>query len=246
MQLLTPKFGKRVSFLFLYSTCEIFQLEGSNISSKTIWQMVLEAAQELSQTQQTFTRVDIVKKIHEINPEVLERSIRAHIQAMSQPDFRHPYLERIDYGQYRLRTETIDIDPNEEEESIEILKETRLSIEHDLESFIIEQIDVVEEGLKLKESGYQQVTVESGRLDVLAEDSEGHPVVIELKAGQAKDQVLTQILAYIGDIMETSGDLSTRGIIIAHGFSGRLIQAVKIVPNVILLRYSIKFTFTEP
>jgi len=165
---------------------------------------------------------------------------------MSQPDYRHPYLERIDYGQYRLRTETIDIDPNEEEESVENLKETRLSIEHDLESFIIEQINAVEEGLTLNESSYQQVTVDSGRLDILAEDSEGHPVVIELKAGQAKDQVLTQILAYIGDIMETSGDSDTRGIIIAHGFSGRLIQAVKIVPNIKLLRYSIKFNFNEP
>jgi len=104
----------------------------------------------------------------------------------------------------------------------------------------------VEKDLKLKEPKYRQVSVDSGLIDVLAEDSQGNMVIIELKAGQAKDRVLAQTLAYMSDITETYGNAETRGIIIAHSFSDRLLQAVKIVPRVKLLRYGIKFVFEKP
>jgi Predicted nuclease of the RecB family len=157
------------------------------------------------------------------------------------------YLEKVGYNQYRLRQETVDIEPEEEEEdTVEILRETRISLEHDLESFIVEQIQTVENGLKLKEPNYRQVSVNSGRIDVLAEDSQGNTVIIELKAGQARDRVLAQTLAYMSDMSEVKGNTKTRGIVIAHSFSDRLLQAVKMVPMVKLLKYSIKFEFEKP
>lgn len=216
------------------------------MSGKTIWQMVLEASQELSASHGTFTRSNIIDKIHETHPEVLENSIGPYIQSMIKPDYRHPYLEKVAYNQYRLRRETVDIEPEGEEDTVEVLRETRISLERDLESFIVEQIHTVEKGLKLKEPEYRQVSVDSGRIDVLAEDSQGNIVIIELKAGQARDRVLAQTLAYMSDITETYGDAETRGIIIAHSFSDRLLQAVKMVPRVKLLSYGIKFEFEKP
>ena len=139
-----------------------------------------------------------------------------------------------------------DIEPEEEEDTVKVLRETRISLERDLESFIVEQIQAVETDLKLKEPKYRQVSVDSGIIDVLAEDGQGNMVIIELKAGQARDRVLAQILAYMSDITETYGNAETRGIIIANSFSDRLLQAVKIVPRVKLLRYGIKFVFEKP
>ena len=216
------------------------------MSGITTWQIVLEAAQELSASQDTFTRANIIDKIHERHPKVLENSIGPYIQSMIKPDYRHPYLEKIAYNQYRLRREAVDIEPEEEEDTVKVLRETRISLERDLESFIVEQIQAVEKDLKLKEPKYRQVSVDSGLIDVLAEDSQGNMVIIELKAGQAKDRVLAQTLAYMSDITETYGNAETRGIIIAHSFSDRLLQAVKIVPRVKLLRYGIKFVFEKP
>lgn len=213
---------------------------------KTIWQMILEAAQELSATTSTFTRSDIIEKVHEKDPNVLENSIGPYIQSMIRTDYRHPYLEKVGYNQYRLRQDTVEIRPEEDEEPVEILREARISLEHDLESFIVEQIQAIEVGLKLKAPSFRQVTVDSGRIDVLAEDDQGTNVVIELKAGQAQDRVLAQILAYMSDIIEANPNTVIRGIIVAHSFSDRLLQAVKLVPTVKLLKYSIKFEFENP
>jgi hypothetical protein len=48
---------------------------------KPIWQLVAEAAESLNQ--ETFTATDIIKKIHETNPEVPKGSISAYVIAMA-------------------------------------------------------------------------------------------------------------------------------------------------------------------
>jgi RecB family endonuclease NucS len=44
----------------------------------------------------------------------------------------------------------------------------------------------------------RQESSDIGRLDLLARDSEGRTVIIELKAGEAKDSSIGQIARYIG------------------------------------------------
>ena len=118
-----------------------------------------------------------------------------------------------------------------------------LTMEKDLELFLYNDITSLEPGLDLPdEEVTRQISVESGRLDILATDKEGMNVVIELKAGVAKDQVLTQILAYIADVSEQS-DMPTRGIIVAHDFSPKLVKGSKLVPSVKLMKYNIFFGF---
>ena len=122
--------------------------------------------------------------------------------------------------------------------------ETSISLERDLEEFIFENISSVEEGLKpYKGESGRQYTVESGRIDILAADKEDNFVVIELKAGTGKDDVLTQTLAYMADLKETAGKRKTRGIIIAHDFSSKLVSAVSLLQNIELMKYKVKFDF---
>jgi hypothetical protein len=212
--------------------------------------MILEAARELSKENETFRRNEIIQKVIEKYPNVVEKSLHAYIGSMAKPGYRHPYLERVDYGLYRLRDQSeithteIGIE-EEEEEELEELYETRLSLEKDLERFIIHEISSVEEGLKLMEPNYNQVPVKSGRIDVLAVDKDGNNTVIELKAGEAKDRSLAQILSYMVDIKETHNDENTRGIIIADEFSPRIISAVKMIPQIKLKKYEVEFKFID-
>lgn len=92
----------------------------------------------------------------------------------------------------------------------------------------------------------RQYTVESGRIDILAQDKEDNFVVIELKAETATDPVLTQILAYMADVSrEIANGKKVRGIIVAYGFADRLVSAASLLPNLRLVKYKVKFEFEE-
>ena len=67
-------------------------------------------------------------------------------------------------------------------------------------------------------------------------------VVIELKAGTAAPEALTQLLAYMGAIGQQAQQ-SVRGILIASDFHPRVVFAARAVPNVQLRQYRFKFTF---
>ena len=122
--------------------------------------------------------------------------------------------------------------------------EISISFKRDLEAFIFENIESIEEGLKpyRGESG-RQYTVESGRIDILATDKEDNFVVIELKADKGGDAVLTQTLAYMVDIEKIAEQRKVRGIIIARDFSSKLVSAVSRVQDIKLMKYKVKFDF---
>lgn len=124
--------------------------------------------------------------------------------------------------------------------------EISISLERDLETFIFENIDSVEDGLKpyRGESG-RQYTVESGRIDILATDKDDNFVVIELKADKGGDAVLTQTLAYMVDIEKIAEQRKVRGIIIARDFSSKLVSAVSRVQDIKLMKYKVKFNFEK-
>jgi RecB family endonuclease NucS len=80
----------------------------------------------------------------------------------------------------------------------------------------------------------------------LAIDKKGGLVVIELKAGKAKDDALGQLLGYMGFV---SGNIAKgkalRGYIIANDFDERLKYGVKSLPNVKLKAYKVNFRFED-
>src|SRR5438105_7741018 len=75
--------------------------------------------------------------------------------------------------------------------------EASVSLEKDLHSYLAARVNEIESGLTLVDNGVEYQT-EAGRIDLLAKDENGHLVVIELKAGKAKDNALGQLLGYMG------------------------------------------------
>ena len=76
----------------------------------------------------------------------------------------------------------------EVEESIE----ASVSLERDLHSYLAARVSEIEPGLTLVENGIEYST-EAGRIDLLAKDTNGHLVVVELKAGRGRDSALGQL-----------------------------------------------------
>ena len=138
--------------------------------------------------------------------------------------------------------ETKENDETEIEDTIE----ASLSLEKDLHSYLAARIEKIEEGLSVVEDGVEFQT-DAGRIDILARDNNDGLVIIELKAGKAKDNALGQILGYMGCI-STSNDFqksSVRGILIASGFEQRVVYAAKALPNLKLVKYQLSFEFQE-
>ena len=86
--------------------------------------------------------------------------------------------------------------------------------------------------------------IEAARIDITARDDEGALVVIQLKAGIARADALTQVLAYMG-ALEAEGVKSVRGILVAADFHPRVVFGARAVRNLELRRYRFKFSF-EP
>lgn len=128
-----------------------------------------------------------------------------------------------------------------EQEAIDAI-ETTFGLERDLQLALRANIEQLEKGLRVIDGGKEQ-TVESGRIDITAEDRSGSVVVIELKAGPADREAIAQILSYMGDLGQDNK--SVRGILVAGDFPPRSIAAARAVPNLQLRKYTFKFSFAS-
>lgn len=117
------------------------------------------------------------------------------------------------------------------------------SMERDLQAALRSSITQLEPGLTVIDGGAER-TVPSGRIDILARDSAGATVVIELKAVKAPRDAVAQVLAYMGDLHdEANGRI--RGLLIAPDFEPRAVAAARVVPGLKLIRYSFTFSFRD-
>jgi hypothetical protein len=116
-------------------------------------------------------------------------------------------------------------------------------LEKDMQAALRRNISQLEPGLQIVDDG-AEVHVAAGFIDILAEDDKQQRVVIELKAGRAKSDALTQLLGYMGTVEPGPGGV--RGIIVASDFDPRLLHAVNAIPNVLLRRYRYQFEFRDP
>lgn len=119
--------------------------------------------------------------------------------------------------------------------------EATFGLELDLQRALRSNIEQIEPGLQIIDDGKER-TINAGRVDITAKDKNDAIVVIELKAGTAAPQALTQLLAYMGDINQQD-QTPVRGILVAADFHPRIVFAVKAVPNVQLRRYRFRFIF---
>lgn len=120
-------------------------------------------------------------------------------------------------------------------------RELTFTLERDLQAALRQSIGQLEPGLEIIDGG-GEYTVQSGRIDILAEDPSGAHVVIELKAVRATRDAVAQTLAYMGDIsQQTENDV--RGILVAPDFDAKAVSAARVVPTLRLVVYSFSFMF---
>lgn len=139
-------------------------------------------------------------------------------------------------------SEPEDIDDSESEVIDTI--EASLSLEKDLHQYLAKRVSKIEAGLELVEDGVEYKT-DAGRIDLLANDNEGKMVVIELKAGKAKDAALGQLLGYIGCMGSEKKIEGIRGILVAADFDQRVIYAAQGLLHIKLVKYQVSFELQE-
>lgn len=154
------------------------------------------------------------------------------------------YKSQINTGRINLsnNVDSNEVSETEIEESISQSIDTQVSLEKDLQQYLSSCINELELGLKLVEGGIEYST-EAGRIDLLAKDTEGQLVVVELKAGKGKDSALGQLLGYIGCLSKEHDNV--RGILVASDFESRVVFAASALPNIRLVKYELSFKLNE-
>ncbi len=126
-------------------------------------------------------------------------------------------------------------------------------LEKYLEDFIVSNFNAIFRGrLDIYQDSEgndgQQYTTDIGPIDILAVDPETKAfVVIELKKGRPSDQVVGQILRYMGWVKEklcTEGQL-VKGLVICQGRDKKLDYALSIVNGIDIRYYSVSFSLRE-
>ncbi|OGQ58115.1 MAG: hypothetical protein A3J24_06155 [Deltaproteobacteria bacterium RIFCSPLOWO2_02_FULL_53_8] len=140
-------------------------------------------------------------------------------------------------------TDNSDDDIMQEQDAEDSI-EMKISLERDLQIYFAQKLNEIEHGLSLVKDGVEYNTT-AGRIDILAKDSNGGLVVIELKAGKANDKALGQILGYIGCLSGSENAKNVRGILIASSFEPRVVFAAKNLPQVKLVKYQLSFNLDE-
>lgn len=128
--------------------------------------------------------------------------------------------------------------------SSSIRADNSFSLERDLQSTLRTEIEALESGLRVVDGGGEYAT-EVGNIDILARDSSGRLVVIELKAHTAGPDAINQILAYMGAIREEVGEQDVRGIIVARDFHRRTVSGASVSDRLTLKRYALNVTFED-
>lgn len=156
----------------------------------------------------------------------------------------NPYYSQY-YSQSVQETPVNGDDQGESVSTVPVVDEPqiRFGLERDLQRALRTNIAQLDTGLRIIDGGVEQ-TVESGRIDITAEDDRGNLVVIELKAGTAAPDAVAQLLGYMGAIENPDGR-PIRGILVANDFHPRVVYAAKAVPNISLKAYSFQFSFED-
>ena len=117
-----------------------------------------------------------------------------------------------------------------------------VGLERDLQATLRSSIEQLESGLEIIDDGAER-SVASGFIDITARDGEGAIVVIELKTGTARRGAVAQVLSYMGDIADEEPDERVRGILVAGDFDKKARAASRMVPDLSLRSYRVKFEF---
>ena len=119
-----------------------------------------------------------------------------------------------------------------------------MGLERDLQAALRIDIKQLESGLTIIDDGAER-SVDSGFIHITARDASGTTVVIELKAGEANQRAIAQILSYMGDVAAEEENIKVRGILVASDFDSKAKAAARMVPYLVLRKYNVRFNFLD-
>jgi endonuclease len=136
------------------------------------------------------------------------------------------------------------LDPVDElrELTEEIESQNEFAYEAHLRDFLVKNLNILESGLTLWSTGAAnsvEYPIEGRRIDILAKDREGVPVVIELKLSRGHERTLGQALYYRGKIRQLLKMPRVRIIMVAREISEELRIASAEVNDVELFSYTL-------
>ncbi len=210
----------------------------------------------------TFSREQAVQWFAENYPKIKQGTIAAHLIRLStnvptrlqynvRSDGSDDKFFKIDSNTFRLYEPGRDpspireTSPSQEEPQEQASESTgEFAYEHDLRDFLARNLYLIEPGLTLySDEGITGVEFPVGGrfIDLLAQDSFGDYVVIELKVSKGYDRVVGQLLRYMNWIKINQADegQKVRGIVIAKCISDDLRLACAGLPDVALAEYEL-------
>jgi hypothetical protein len=183
-----------------------------------------------------------------------------------KPGSAHDLFYKVGPGRFRLwnsktdpapiyRSEWPEVDPDTEIEEADDGSDAEnrsngspeFAFERDLRNYLAKNLSSIEAGLKLYVDEDGEFTgVEfpvGGRfIDILALDSNGRFVVIELKVSRGYDRTMGQLLRYMGWVKRNlSPEQKVRGLIVASSITADLQLAASLVSDVDLVEYELSF-----
>jgi restriction system protein len=162
-------------------------------------------------------------------------------------------LAELSEAQFHDLAEGVGPQPPDLELTQEVEDPNAFVLEKYLEDFIVTNFDAIFKGkLRIYSDSEgadgQQFTTEIGSIDILAvEPASGSFVVIELKKGRPSDQVIGQVLRYMGWVKRNlcSHDQTVKGLVICRDPDPKLNYALEMTNSIDVRYYSVSFALKE-
>lgn len=214
---------------------------------------------------QSFTRQQATDWFAQHYPKIKTGTIHCHLIRLSTnaPTRLHynakPYEDdvffQLDGSHFRLYDPARDRAPIHEatakscelppiEEYAQQEGSAEFAYESDLRNYLAKNLSIIEPGLKLyQDEGITGVEFPVGGrfIDILAVDSKGALVVIELKVSRGYDRVVGQLMRYMAWIRKNQAESGqqVRGVIVAREISEDLLLACSLLLGVQLFEYEL-------
>lgn len=154
-------------------------------------------------------------------------------------------LSRI-YERYLKSIGSSEVGAPEEDEPEDSMQPTSFAYEEHLRDYLAQHLELLEKGLSLWPVAADEEAVEfpvdGRRIDILAKDAKGNPVVIELKVSRGHERTIGQALYYRAKIRALFNAEMVRIFLVALEMSPELRMAAKEVPDVSLFEYNLSMT----
>jgi hypothetical protein len=218
-------------------------LEKNSLSSEM--EKIRDSKEKLGSYFSSLKRAKVVALLQQKN--LLELFIQEAWPVGSSPAGKNEIkrLVRI-FAKYQNTEIPMETTDPEEELSAQ---NSAFAYEEHLRDYLAEHLDILEKGLKLWPVGPDEDAVEypvdGRRIDILAQDSHGVPVVVELKVSKGHEKVVGQVLYYRAKIREVLNVKTARVFIVALKASEELRLAAKEVPDLSLFEYLLSMTVKQ-